>query len=420
MDFYHKIMLVKTKKFWRTGIVLVATILLSSCDKWVNDTKLPDNTIDETQLNNIQMLGRIDKGVYVNGPIIAGVWRAGATSAADLLVASGAITDEISSTAVPNSPFYKELDEDKLSPDNTSLFSVWSNVQNYRARAEDAIRIAEALNPTEADLIKVKQNALVYAKLHAGYAWMLMADYFSVSNTSKSVYADHKEVTHAEAYAKAQSYWEQAIPTAGDVEKRLLHSLLAKLGMYTGNYTLAVAHINQSFNTTENFSFLNTVGTVSNGFFNALNVNSRDAAVDATLVAALTTAAEKARNPVAKAAKGHWSLTLFKERDPLVVTDYDEMQLIRAELTIRGFPQGDATALVNSVIAKYDATGLSNKPAVSQLTLNDMVAIRRTFLSYRGTRLIDLRRFNLNGDLTPGFTQRKWQWIGVPEIEAKS
>lgn len=412
-------MLKRTKGILSIVVVMGLMALLSSCDKWVNDTKLPDNTIDESQLNNIAMLGRIEKGAYVNGPIIAGIWRAGAVSASDLLVASGAIVDEITPTAVPNSQFYKELDDDKLDPANTSLFSVWSNAQNYRARAEDAIKIADGLNPTDPDQIKVKQAALVNARIHAGYAWMLLADYFSVSNTSKSIYADHQLVTHEQAFTKAQKYWEDAMPFASDAEKRLLHALLAKLGIHSGNYPLSVQHIDQSFNTTENFSFLNTVGTSSNAFFTALNVNVRDAAVDPTFVAALKTAAEKARNPVVVASKGHWSLNLFKERDPLLVSDYDEMQLIRAELVIRGLLTGNAVSYVNTVIRKFDTTGASDKPTQAVLTLTDIVSLRRTFLSWRGIRLIDLRRFNLDGDLTPGFTKRNWYWIGVPEIETR-
>ncbi|KIO77459.1 hypothetical protein TH53_09285 [Pedobacter lusitanus] len=365
------------------------------------------------------MLGRIDKGNYVTGPVIAGVWRAGATAASDLLVASGAIADEITSTAVPNSPFYKELDEDKLSPDNPSLFSSWSNVQNYRARAEDAIRLAEQQNPAEADKIKVKQGALLNARLHAGYAWMLLADYFTVNEANHTVYADHVLVTHEQAYAKAQRYWEEALPMASEQEKRLLHALLTKLGIHTQNYALAAAHINQSFTTLENFAFLNTVGTVSNAFFSAMSINSRDAAVDPTLVAVLKTTADKVRNPVVKAPKGHWSLTYFKERDPLLVTDFDEMQLIRAELAVRGLIAGNAAAYVNTVILKSDATGQSNIQTQIPLTLTDITAIRRIYLSWRGTRLIDLRRFNIDGDLTPGFTKRKYHWIGVPEIETR-
>ncbi|WP_394677459.1 hypothetical protein [uncultured Sphingobacterium sp.] len=413
-------MAIKLNNIHKVGLFIMAALTLSSCDKWVNDTKLPDNTIDESQLNSIAMLGRIEKGAYVYGPVIAGVWRAGATSAADLLVASGAIVDEIVPTAVPNSPFYKELDEDKLSPDNTSLFSVWSNVQNYRARAEDVIANAESLNPADEDGLKIQRASLMHARLHAGYAWLLMADYFSVSNASRSVYADHKEISHQDAYLKAQNYWMQALDSANDSEKRLIHSLLAKLGIHTGNYPLSVQHINQSFTASENFSFLNTVGTVSNVFFNALNINSRDAAVDPSLVAVLKTTADKARNPVVKASKGHWSLNLFKERDPLVVSDYDEMQLIRAELVVRGLISGNAVDLVNSVIAKYDGSGGSNYSSTTKLTLNDIVAVRRIYLSWRGTRIIDLRRFKIDGDVIPGFTQRKWQWIGVPEIETQS
>lgn len=408
-------MLKNTKGLWCIGSALLIVLSLSSCDKWVNDTKLPDNTVDESQLTSIEMLGKMDKGNFVYGPVIAGVWRAGASSASDLLVASGAITDEITSTAVPNSPFYKELDEDKLSPDNTSLFSAWSNVQNYRARAEDAIKLAEQVTTSNDDQAKVKQNALYHGRLHAGYAWMLMADYFSVSEANHAVYADHQLVSHQDAYLKAQRYWEAALPIAGEVEKRLLHALLAKLGMHTSNYALTLQHINESFTATENFSFLNTVGTASNAFFTALNVNVRDAAVDPTLVTALNTTAEKARVPVVKAAKGHWSSTYFKERDPLLVTDYDEMQLIRAELIVRNQMTGNALDFVKPVIMKFDPSGASNPTGT--LTLVNITAIRRVFLSFRGTRLIDLRRFNIDGDLNPGFTKRKYHWIGIPEIE---
>ena len=411
-------MLKNTRYIVRIGALLCIALTFSSCNKWVNDPKSPDSTVDESQLSSLEMLGRIDKGIYVNGPIIAGVWRAGATASSDLLVASGAIADEITSTAVPNSPFYKELDEDKLSPDNPSLFSTWSNVQNYRARAEDAIKLATQQNPSEEDKLKIKQGALINARLHAGYAWMLLADYFTVSEANHAVYADHMLVTHEQAFAKAQRYWEEALPIASEQEKRLLHSLLTKLGIHTQNYALAAAHINQSFSATENFAFLNTVGTVSNAFFSALSINVRDAAVDPTLVAVLKTTADKARNPVIKAPKGHWSLTYFKERDPLLVTDFDEMQLIRAELVIRGLLTGNAVDEVNTVIVKYDPTGKSNLPA-KNLTLTDITAIRRVFLSWRGTRLIDLRRFNIDGDLTPGFTKRNWHWIGVPEIETR-
>jgi hypothetical protein len=410
-------MLKNIKGLWCIGSALLIVLSFSSCDKWVNDTKLPDNTVDESQLSSIEMLGKMDKGSYVYGPVIAGVWRAGASSASDLLVASGAITDEITSTAVPNSPFYKELDEDKLSPDNTSLFSVWSNVQNYRARSEDAIKLAEQVTTLNDDQIKVKQNALYHARLHAGYAWMLMADYFSVSEANHAVYADHQLVSHQDAYLKAQRYWEAALPIAGEVEKRLLHALLAKLGIHTSNYALTLQHINESFTATENFSFLNTVGTASNAFFTALNVNVRDAAVDPTLVTVLKTTAEKARVPVIKAAKGHWSSTYFKERDPLLVTDYDEMQLIRAELIIRNQMTGNALDFVKPVIMKFDPSGSSNP--LGTLTLDNITAIRRVFLSFRGTRLIDLRRFNIDGDLNPGFTKRKYHWIGIPEIESR-
>ncbi|QNK61598.1 hypothetical protein H7F33_13650 [Pedobacter sp. PAMC26386] len=405
--------------FFRIGAVVLIALTASSCNKWVNEPKSPDNTVDESQLTSMEMLGRIDKGNYVNGPVIAGVWRAGATASSNLLVASGAIADEITSTAVPNSPFYKELDEDKLSPDNPSLFSTWSDVQNYRARAEDAIRLAELQNPADADKIKVKQNALINTRLHAGYAWMLLADYFTVSESNHAIYADHALVTHDQAYAKAQRYWEEAIPLASAQEKRLLHSLLTKLGIHTQNYTLAAAHINQSFTALENFAFLNTVGTTSNAFFSALSINVRDAAVDPTFVAVLKTTADKNRNPVVKAPKGHWSLAYFKERDPLLVSDFDEMQLIRAELVIRDLLPGNAVDFVNTVILKYDASGSSNLPAQTVMNLTNLTTVRRTFLSWRGTRLIDLRRFNIDGDLNPGFTKRKWHWIGIPEIETR-
>lgn len=398
--------------------ISAAAILFSSCDSWVNEAVKPGNTVSENDLSRPGMFGSVQQNKYVAGPLISGVWQAGAGSATALLLAGGAIADEITSTAVPNSALYKEIDENKLSRDNTSLFGLWSNVQHYRARAEEILSLIPGVAwDGSADHSLIRRQAQFWGNFHAAYAWMLLGDYFGVSPQDPSVYVNRQLVAREDTYKKARQYWEAALLLGDAAQQKMTQAMLAKLGIHTQLFQQARVAVESGLTGVEPFSFTYATGTALNPLFATLGKDARDAAVDPAFRAALTTEAARKRNQLEKSPKGHWFLATYKERDPVIIMDEAEVKLIRAELIIRKVMDGDATALVNEVIRGYDATGASGFTPGTVLTIADIVALRRVYLSWRGERYIDLRRMNIDGDTQPGFTKFTWKWIGITDIE---
>ncbi|ASZ14304.1 hypothetical protein CK934_26830 [Chitinophaga sp. MD30] len=384
----------------------------------MNEAVKPGNTVSENDLSRPGMFGSVQQNKYVAGPLIAGVWQAGASSATALILAGGAIADEITSTAVPNSPLYKEIDENKLSRDNTSLFGLWSNTQHYRARAEEILTLLPQVawdGGTEHMLIR--RQAAFWGNFHAGYAWMLLGDYFGVSPQDPSVYVNRQLVAREETYKKARQYWEAALLLGDVTQQKMTQAMLAKLGIHTQQFQQARQAVENALTGVESFSFTYAVGPALNPLFATLGKDARDAAVDPAFKAALTTEAARKRNQLEKSPKGHWYLATYKERDPVIIVDDAEVKLIRAELIVRHVMDGDATALANEVIRTYDTSGASGFAPGTVLTITDIIALRRVYLSWRGERYIDLRRMNIDGDIQPGFTKLTWKWIGITDVE---
>jgi hypothetical protein len=108
---------------------------------------------------------------------------------------------------------------------------------------------------------------------------------------------------------------------------------------------------------------------------------------------------------------------------PIEVIDWQENNLMKAELVVRGAMAGDARALINEVRAsRVDATTklpVSAIAATVTITLNDPVTAtsysiyveRDKELMLRGNRLIDQRRFGLFH--LPG----RWQYFPISSAE---
>ena len=99
----------------------------------------------------------------------------------------------------------------------------------------------------------------------------------------------------------------------------------------------------------------------------------------------------------------------------MVIIDETEMKLIKAELIVRGKMQGDATQLVNEVMAQYASTqSISTVP-----TLEELAHWRHVFLFLHGCRIDDLRRDMGNTDALTAWKARKVKYIPMPELEYK-
>ena len=97
----------------------------------------------------------------------------------------------------------------------------------------------------------------------------------------------------------------------------------------------------------------------------------------------------------------------------LIIADYSEMQLIRAELILGGHSAGDALNCVNSVIETYDPASIESViPDMNLLT-----HMRTVYLYLRGERLSDLRRKKIGGSDQSKWEARVNKWMPFPEAE---
>ena len=100
----------------------------------------------------------------------------------------------------------------------------------------------------------------------------------------------------------------------------------------------------------------------------------------------------------------------------MIISNEDDIHLIKAELIVRGVMTGDALAEVNKVINRYSKNSqLSSTPTLVQIT-----KLRRIFLAFRGERTADIRRGLEQGTAAANWTSRKIKWLTIPEIELQS
>ena len=100
----------------------------------------------------------------------------------------------------------------------------------------------------------------------------------------------------------------------------------------------------------------------------------------------------------------------------MIISNDDDIHLIKAEIIVRGIMTGDAMTEVNKVIDKYDTTSqLSTAP-----TLTQIAELRRIFLAFRGERTADIRRGLEQGSSARTWASRKIKWLPMPEKELQS
>ncbi len=416
-------------KILQTSLLCLTALLAVSCDGWIDDATTPKNTLSREELNRPAMLAVVRNNKVEDGALVANLKTLAGQASARAYLALGAMVDEIGVTRVPNTLIYKELKEDIIQPNSTPS-EVWNPLQNFRARAEELLDVEKALieDGTE-KLPSVRAYARYTGHFYAGYAYVLLANCFSdVPGEEGRVRINGKWLTHKEMYDAALYHYNEALTAAQSDELktmegvftqdkaiRSVHALMVKLYMQRGAYAEAAQHWEKAYAKGESLQIVYNINGEENLLYATLGETARDAEVDIDLVNALRNTAEQKAVPTALNKDKNRYLTSLTRYSPLTITDDAELQLIRAELIVRGNLSGDALAAVNDVISRYDAASVETEVP----TLLTLSHLRRVYLILRGERAADYRRGLVNDEKKAVWAARKNRWMPLPELELK-
>ena len=235
--------------------------------------------------------------------------------------------------------------------------------------------------------------------------------------------------SHSELRAEALKCYNEALKEAqsADLKKvtkgvitseqaiRQAYGLILKLKLHEGKYNEVASLWSKVYKDKEAYSINYSEQGGTNGIYTVIGVpNLRDAQIDPKLRDALRNMAEKKKLPVLESSDKFLYTTSVAKYSPIVLIDDMELQLIKAELIVRGNMDGDALAAVNDVIRRYDAASVET---VSP-TLETISHLRRVYLSLRGERTMDFRR----GFVTDPAKKQEWEkrrvhYLPMPELE---
>lgn len=408
--------------------LLITLVSFSACDSWVDDAKTPNDSLTWEEINRPGMIAAVRNNKLVDGPLINYIKTIVGDASSSVFLNTGAMTDEIASSEKPNVLLYKSLRNDNVSSNGGQTDGLWNNLQNLRARSEELLVIQNNVAKNDyPNLDVVRSYGRFTGNFYSGYAYYLLAQCFSsISDKEGSVTVNGKMLSHSDLYQKALDYYTTAIEEANDeglkkysdffksgLATRTVEAMIVKLYMHRENYTEAAKHIDNAFRAGDSFTVVYNQNGSTNGLYSVIGINALNAQVDTVIPGELRNAAER-KAIQTKMNKGkNLYLASLDKYSPLIITDYNEMQLIRAELVLRSQLSGDALSLVNSVISSFDASSIEK-------TAPDMVLLthlRRVYLYLRGERIADARR-----NLLPPAKQKVWddrnnKWMPFPENE---
>lgn len=408
---------------------MAMAICLTSCDGWIDNAKTPNNMITAEQIVTPSMLATIRTKEVKDGAMIASVKTLAGVAASAAFLTSGAMTDEIEPTKKTNFLIYKQLKSDDVKP-NSDVANTWNQLQNFRARAEEVLQVEQQLsNDGTENFDAVRAYARYTGHLYAGLAYQLLGKMFSQStDKADGVRINNEIISNEELLNKAQQHYSQALTEAtsnelGDKKGafvaqtavKQVRMLMVKLAMQRQQYDEAATLWPEAYSNGLQVDIVYNINGGANELYSAVGLPAINAQVDASLVASLNGNAEKAAIKTDKNKDGHRYLTSLEKYGPVVIIDETEMKLIKAELIVRGKMQGDATQLVNEVMAQYASTqSISTIP-----TLEELAHWRHVFLFLHGCRIDDLRRDMGNTDALTAWKARKVKYIPMPELEYK-
>ena len=373
-------------------IILFLVVTAVACNDWVTDTPFTNDKILDEQLNNESNIDFMVTGVLNR-----------LTDISEPMLMVDGLSDQLYfDLRMYNAtyPQYQEIDMAVNIPaDNNSINAALYKIYVLRMEADTlAWRCLNKITFTDQSL---KNKGLFNAYLGGGYArYCLAAWQGRDKSTGGGCISGGPFIPSNTLYQQAISRWKEALKyTNAANEKKIVNGLIGRTYLYLGDYTNAVTYLNQALVQGDSPWQVNASIDQYNYYVSQAGSQRNQWGVDQRFANYISADPEESKRLplVAKTYKGYnyWQQAKYVINSdqtfaPLVLISWQEVNLMKAECTLRGVSAGDPKTLMNAVRTSHNMTSLFTKVP----TLDDIYIERDKELFLTGTRIIDERRFD--------------------------
>ena len=412
--------------FYTFTPVVLALVMFSACDSYVEDVEDPIDNIADDELNQASQVPFL----------ISGVQGRFATTHDQITVLAGGLSDELFfDQNVPNATFptFAQIDQGVIQLDNNSVDGAYGSLGEYRFLADRLLERVAAIDekaPGEGgfeegeDGAALRNEALYTGYLHGGIARFFYAAYFGLNPREGGGVISNIEdpisrmrgrfIPSNEMYQLAIQKLDSALQfaEADSYEARLVNSIAARIHLYQGNYDLAQDRAESGL--VEGDAPLESLHSVQleNFWYTQAGAGRTQYVADFRFADYVAENPQEATRIPLEDVEGNDGTIyvrqgLYPERpSPIVFISWQENSLMLAEVALRSGDAATALPFVNGVRASH---GLS---PLASIDLDGLVVERDRELFTQGARLVDERRFDL-WHLGPD----TWQFLPITQSE---
>jgi tetratricopeptide (TPR) repeat protein len=394
-------------------LVFAICLFLTSCEDWVQDLPPRENIIEDRVLVDSTDINLLVLGIKTNF---------------SSTLERSTLFSEILGDAVINGRYicqdatydtWRELESGYILLDNTEIEGLSNNLGETWHCATDLI---DRIENRMGDMSNAYRSyGLFNGHLFEGIVYELYATYYGLTENEGGACVNAGPfISSSDLYDMAIEKYNMALNHTDDTaEIRTVKSLMARCYLYNEDYSNAKTYADQGLQDGDPAFEALYVQSSDNYWWQQASIGLRVQVIVndrfATYVENDPNEANRiplyelpeSENVSEDTSAVYWTQGKYIVADaPIVFIDWQETNLIKAELAALHNQSGDAVSLVNEV---RESHGIDPLSAVDQSVI---IEERDKELFCRGARLIDQRRFNLWH--LPSDT---WQYLPVTEDE---
>jgi tetratricopeptide (TPR) repeat protein len=410
------------KKLYLYILLFSAALIFISCKNYVTNVDPPVNEIEDSELNNESQLPFLINGVEIQFTYACAFTNICAACLSDAFFVNQKV-------GTVNDGAYMGIDGGKIYLDNPDIYEAYKDVGQLRFYADDLIRRTNSISISDT---LIRDKALFTGYFYGGYARYLYATFFGLNPTeggspiNNGVFINSNQMYDSAivSFKKSLEYTQDTLTV------KSINSVIARTYLYDGDYFNANVYAENGLMEEDEAAFvapapLNLWNRIAGEQFqniladstfkryididpNEANRIKLDSIQLVTQKLDTVVIGDSTEVQYEKDTTWYYVQAVYTDNSsPLKIITWQENNLMRAELSLRGFGSGIAEDLVNEVRESHQIADLN-----SPVDLDVIYTERDKELFPSGNRLVDERRFN-KWHLGPG----TWEYLPIPQSE---